>query len=639
MPSILHYCRTAFHVSVLALAVLGSTGIAWQGGYESEKRDQQIAERFRQNTTKTTRAKPMGLAVKAGSGIQWQTDLKKALESSQQSGKPVFWYVPTLQKTFMDRKDVIDQYMMAGPFSWPSIINLINENFTPVKFVPSNQVAAEYGVANYKFVEPGFVVIEAGKVTGSVDRLTTLHPRWLFEVIKKFVAKDTKWDELSGTNDRTAINQAWASYINRQPIDADLNVPATDVMELKLLQGMELFRAGKHDQAQKWWGEASQQHPDHPLAWKAANEAQGIGPFVRGFEVFLPLNAQQSQAGVKSLGSAAPEGTFSADQLWTLTATYLLDMQREDGGFYDSDYDFGGIDSMPNVHMAVTAICGWALAKAETRVDKNLAMRIGPALQKAIAFCTNDQNLNPKDRDEILWAEAYRLRFLSSLSAERKTPELLAFINQVAKRLEDLQSGNGSWFHEYPNAFVTATALIALKDAKQAGANVDTLRIESGLKRLENQRYPNGAYPYSIRRGNPNRSEPIEASAGRTPLCSFARFLWAQEDDSQLAASAEIGLKYHELLAKALKYDNHTDTHAFGGFFFWYDMHARSEAIAAVGDLAKRKQFAQRQLDLILKLPELDGCFVDSHELGRCYGTASAMLCLCLMQESLAATK
>ena len=28
-----------------------------------------------------------------------------------------------------------------------------------------------------------------------------------------------------------------------------------------------------------------------------------------------------------------------------------------------------------------------------------------------------------------------------------------------------------------------------------------------------------------------------------------------------------------------------------------------------------------------LNLPEIDGCFVDSHELGRAYGTAMALLC------------
>ncbi len=626
--------RIVIFASLATLATLSTSASAWQASTD-EQRDQQIAERFKGNTTRTSRVKPTGLAAKAGTGIAWQSDLKKALESSQESGKPVFWYVPTLQKTFMDRKDVIDQYMMAGPFSWPAIIKLVNDNYIPVKFVPNPQAAAEFGIANYKFVEPGFVVIEGGKVKQTADRLTTLHPQWLFDLMKQSTSGAGSWDELSGSSNRSAIKQAWNSYLNRQPIDGNLQVPAADAMEFKLLKGMELFRSGKHDDAKKWWEQSAKEHPDHPLAWKAAHEAQGIGPFVRGFEVFLPLSAGQAQAGVKSLGSAAPEGTFTNSQLWELSATYLLDMQREDGGFYDSDYDFGGFDSMPNVHMAVTAICGWALSKAEARVDGKLAARIAPALKKAIDFCINDQNLNPKDRDELLWAEAYRLRFLSSLPATKKTPAIEAAINQVAKRLEDLQSGNGTWFHEYPNAFVTATALIALKDAKNSGAKVDNQRIESGLKRLENQRYPNGAYPYAVRRGNSNRSEPIEASAGRTPLCSFARFLWQQEDDAQLVSAAEIGLKHHELLAKALKYDNHTDTHAFGGFFFWYDMHARSEAIAAIKDSPKRKQFAQRQLDLVQKLPELDGCFVDSHELGRCYGTASALLCLDLMEWSL----
>ena len=32
--------------------------------------------------------------------------------------------------------------------------------------------------------------------------------------------------------------------------------------------------------------------------------------------------------------------------------------------------------------------------------------------------------------------------------------------------------------------------------------------------------------------------------------------------------------------------------------------------------------------ELVLDLPEFDGAFVDSHELGRSYGTARALLCL-----------
>ena len=36
---------------------------------------------------------------------------------------------------------------------------------------------------------------------------------------------------------------------------------------------------------------------------------------------------------------------------------------------------------------------------------------------------------------------------------------------------------------------------------------------------------------------------------------------------------------------------------------------------------------------LVLDLPEFDGCFVDSHELGRAYGTAMALLCLAALAD------
>jgi hypothetical protein len=413
-----------------------------------------------------------------------------------------------------------------------------------------------------------------------------------------------------------------------------LKVAADQQMELELLRGMQLFRAGKHKQAREYWSAASNKYPEHPLAWKAALESQGIGPFVRGFEILQPLNDQQLKAGVDSLGSAAPAGTFTTEQLWERSINYLLDNQREDGGFFDCDYDFGGVDSMPNVHMAVTAICGWAMSKAHLHCQTIDQARVDQAIKQAVAYCCNDKNLNPKDRDELLWAEAYRLRFLASIRQSKQYHGDLNVeqtIGAIAKRLEELQSGNGGWFHEYPNSFVTATALIALKDAADCGASVNNKRIELGLSRLESQRFSNGAYPYAVRRRG-GSDDPIEASAGRIPLCSLARFRWAKEDSTQLEAAAAIGLKHHNLLAKALKYDNHTDTYAFGGFFFWYDMHSRSEAIAALTG-QQQAEFAKQQTVLIHSLPELDGCFVDSHELGRCYGTAMALLSLDLVSE------
>ncbi|MCP4095154.1 MAG: hypothetical protein GY748_02805, partial [Planctomycetaceae bacterium] len=85
---------------------------------------------------------------------------------------------------------------------------------------------------------------------------------------------------------------------------------------------------------------------------------------------------------------------------------------------------------------------------------------------------------------------------------------------------------------------------------------------------------------------------------------------------------------FHDNLDIALKYDDHTSTLAYGGFFFWYDMRARSETIRNLTDRNLRKRCAEIQKSLVMNLPELDGCFVDSHELGRVYGTAMALLSL-----------
>jgi hypothetical protein len=86
------------------------------------------------------------------------------------------------------------------------------------------------------------------------------------------------------------------------------------------------------------------------------------------------------------------------------------------------------------------------------------------------------------------------------------------------------------------------------------------------------------------------------------------------------------GHRHHGLLAAVRKYDDHADQHGYGGFFFWYDMLGRVEATLRIEDQQVRERLVAAQRELVLDLPELDGCFVDSHELGRAYGTAMALL-------------
>ncbi len=586
-----------------------------------------------QGLDRSQRVRPSATAAKIGSAVKWSADWDTARRLSQQSGKPIFWYVPSVPQTFMDRKVEIDRYMMAGPFSWPAIIEMLNEKFIPYRAAPTGDQVEQFRLRPYEFVEPGFLVLAADdKVALRVDRLTTLHPEWLRRLIGSAVGGVP---DMPADAARAESEIAWTAFRQgkNEPAWDDIASADPQATEKLLLLGMQAFRRGDQALAKTLFQRAAEAQPDHPLAWKAAAEAEGFGPFVRGMEVHAELPEGAYGAGVNSLGSAAPAGVYNEPELWRRSVEFLLGMQREDGGFLDSDYDFGGFDSLPNVHAAVTSLAGMALLAARSRVEEDWLPRVDQAIERAADYVIDPQHHNPRDRDEILWSYAYRVQFLSRLLSEdfgersRWEPALAKGV----EALESLQLKSGRWFHEYTNPFVTATALNALERAKAAGAQVDEARVSQGLNALAADREANGSFPYYSsegRAGRRGRGTPTEASAGRLPICALALWSWKKLDDDELSAAAEIALEHHELLERAYKYDNHTSTHAYGGFFIWYDMQARAELIARVPDAALRQRLARAHREIILRWPEVDGCFVDSHELGRSYGTAMALLSL-----------
>ena len=594
------------------------------------------------NSTRKIRIKPSEFAEQCGSTIQWRDSLQQALQDSAETGKPVFWFVPTINGSFMDRKSVIEQYMMSGPFAWPAIASLLNEHFVPVKAFADGDMQRQFEqLVPYKFVEPGILVVGSdGQAKHSIDQLTTLDPYWLASLFAGWA--DTETPTIWSPSIQTSID-----LFREQSFEEALQVlhstPGDLSSERLLLAGMIEFRMGKHDVARATWQRAEQNKMNDPLAWRCAAEAENWGPFVRGFEVHRNLPQQAYQAGKNSRGSMSVSQVFTEQQLWKRSAEFLMNMQDEDGGWKDSDYDFGGTDSLPNVHIAVSSLCGNALLEyAQRSSDESTNKRLWDAIRRAADFCSNPENINFNDRDEILWAHAYRARFLAKLvglNDESKT-KYSAALAQAVKDLESIQTNRGTWYHEYANSFVTATALTALKRADDAGAPIDQKKIKLGVATLNNDRFDNGAYPYygqpkQRTRGTEESSGAgmIPASAGRMPLCELGLWQWGASDDEKLQAALAAAFEHHKFLEVAYKYDNHTSTLAYGGFFFWYDMRARAEALTYMTAGTQRTDFAKRHRDLVLALPELDGCFVDSHELGRCYGTAMALLSLSLLDE------
>ncbi|PCJ55668.1 MAG: hypothetical protein COA70_00895 [Planctomycetota bacterium] len=579
-----------------------------------------------QNSTEKIRSTPSELALSVGTKVEWRTDLKTAISHATKAKKPIFWYVTTLQGSFMDRQPEVDRYMMGGPFSWPAMVRLLNEDYIPLRLPADRKLRKKYNLAPVEFIEPGILILSSkGKEKSRVDRVTTLHPGW-FQA--QFNGQIDEISNFPGFLDQT-INELFYRSLPTAELGRDKFEEALAQLEGdQKADAMWLFAAGMHDQrneteARKVLMNLKNQFPEHPLGAKAALELEGHGPYWRGFESYDDIPEQALTAN--SSGTLAMVGTFSADEIEQRSIAFLVRTQSEDGAWRDSIYDFGGTDSMPNVYAAVTAI------NARGLIGKEHASE---ALSRALKYLSSDDILNLEDLDELIWAYLYRIRLYCALLGEESgsNESISKLLQHNVDAMVAMQVKNGSWFHEYQNPFVTASCLIALSDATKHGAVVEDLEdiVERGLIPLEKSRSKKGAYSYYIG----NRSSSLEGSVGRTPVGELARHFWGVSKKKDLGNAIGNSIRHQEPLFLARKYDDHTDMHAYGGFFFWYSMLGRTEAIVALPKGKLRTKYSAQQRDLILALPEIDGVFIDSHELGRSYGTGMALWCLDLLDET-----
>lgn len=561
------------------------------------------------NSGKKIRSAPSELAAKAGLGVEWRTDLDAALLESAESGKPVFWYVPTIRRSFMDRKTEVDRYMMAGPFSWPRTIGLLNEHFVPVRMAAGKDECAAHGLKPLVFVEPGWLVIGAdGQELGREHQITTFHPA-------RFLAPLA---ELGGVDHLAA--DGWPG---------DREDPAVKLWAA----GTEQWQQQEDAVARGIWERLAKEHPGHPLAAKAAMELEGHGPFVHAFETYAELPAKALRPNAD--GTIAPTGLYGEDDLWQRSAEFLMAAQRANGGWEDSTYDFGGTDGLPNVYVAVSSIVTIALLeRAEQLESPNPALE--RALGNGLSYITDEAKLNRADTDEQFWAHVYRARALTRwielrpADLDRVEPALQRSVNDLVKS----QGKGGAWAHEYSNPFVTSDALIALAAAKGVGTFPDAGKesVERGIDSLILCRTEEGAYSYGQPRRGKARAQ-IQGSVGRTPRGELALTLWSPEKSIGLERAVTLSFDNEQYLLPARKYDDHTSSYAYGGFFFFYDMLARTEAIAAMPKSDVRDRAVERQHAQLMGLPEFDGVFMDSHEIGRSYGTGMALWCLAALSK------
>jgi len=306
---------------------------------------------------------------------------------------------------------------------------------------------------------------------------------------------------------------------------------------------------------------------------------------------------------------------------------FLLDQQRDDGGFTDARYAYWpNSEITPNVWVAISSIALTALWE-HREAHPDLQARIDRALQRGEAYILDPKRLN-RGANEDCYSDAYRLMYLARRTngADATLREhLVARMNEIVQAAAARQKPSGFWAHEYENAFATGAVLQEVLAAKAAGATVPTEMTDRAAGALLSARNKNGAYVYGGAAGG-GRDTGLKDAAGRMPVCEGTLLQLGRSDLDKVRFAIDNFWQHMQNLEGVRRNDFHSDGE-LGGFFFFHAVFHASEAVHL---LPEQEQAAQwpKFLALLQQIPEVDGSFLDSHEFGRSYGTSMALLIL-----------
>jgi hypothetical protein len=393
---------------------------------------------------------------------------------------------------------------------------------------------------------------------------------------------------------------------------------------------LNALRLGDEVGAMRRFTLVAQKFPDARFGQRArANATLGpddrpLGAAFTGFEALAYL----PEAAYRGL----PKDTtwqgdrLTPDAMARNAVEFLLTQQRDDGGFTDARYAYWpNSEITPNVWVAITSISMTALWE-HREAHPDLQARIDRALQRGEDYILDPKRLN-RGANEDCYSDAYRLMYLArraSGSDGAVREQLVARMNEVVQAAAARQKGSGFWAHEYENAFATGAVLQEVLAAKAAGATVPTEVTDKAAAALLSARHQNGTYSYGGAAGG--RPTGLKDSAGRMPVCEGTLLQLGRSDLDKVRFALANFWDHMQNLEGVRRNDFHSDGE-LGGFFFFHSVFHASEVVRLLPEEEQAAQWA-RFLPLLQQIPELDGSFLDSHELGRSYGTAMALLTL-----------
>lgn len=333
---------------------------------------------------------------------------------------------------------------------------------------------------------------------------------------------------------------------------------------------------------------------------------------------------------------------------------FLLKRQNKDGSWGSARNTWGGdvYAPSPGAHhafrSAVTAMCVSALI--ETGRSEH---RDREAIERGEAWLLDHlTKLRRATPDAIYnnWGHAYAIQALAKLyrrhsGDEAKQTRIKQELKHQLSMLERYECVDGGWCYYDFNAhtqrpsgstisFVTATALVALYEAKQIGVEAPPKLIERATASIRRQRNPDFTYHYGEYLKYRPRL-PVNrpgGSLGRSQACNLAMRLWGDKEVTDQVLITWLD----RLFARSLWLDlgrkrpiPHESWFQVAGYFFYYGHYYAASCIEQLPQ-PDRGPYQDQLARAVLPHQEKDGSWWDFplYDYHQQYGTAFALMTL-----------
>ncbi len=343
---------------------------------------------------------------------------------------------------------------------------------------------------------------------------------------------------------------------------------------------------------------------------------------------------------------------------------FLLDDQHADGcwGGPEKSKSFNIYAPPPGAHdafrTAVTSLAIMSLNEAEPSVASTERPEIDKAIRRGADWLeVNLPHLRRATPDALynVWGHAYAIQCLAELHKRaHDDAEYQKKLKDLAQSQADMLARysfvNGGWSYydlhagtQVPGdsafSFLTATALIALKQGESIGVTFPEPLTKKAIDSLLRQQKPGFSYAYGeYTMRDPRYFERPAGSLGRSQACNLALLMYDDKHITQDVLKTWLDRLFarNGWLSMARKRPIPHDSYfQVAGYFYFYGHWYASMCIDQL-PAAERPYFQDHLAHIILPLQEKDGSWWDYplYDYHQQYGTAMAVMTLVRCQKS-----